>query len=341
VLDFSVLENPKRDLWDSFLALNSFGDLWQTIDYGEFIKKQCPGALARTARLIAIRNGVPEGIAQGVCVAWGRIPKYLGLGTVMTVREGPILSMTSRDRPGLLKSIISAFENLGAKNRIMGIKILWPHKWGYADLFGDMGYENVGTNITYTINLDGGADVLWRHIDGNKRRNIKKALDRGVDFIESSSFEDLEKFYGLILEVAKRHKFVPSPLSWYQTLWKSQSQKDASRLFFTIWKDNNVSGVLAIIHSKTIYALGFGYNSAALEVRPNDLLHWKIMEWGCKRGFLKYHMGEVHPETDSSAGIWRWKREWNGDLDHAYIFRKLISKYGPIERIYDKLKKQE
>jgi len=52
-------------------------------------------------------------------------------------------------------------------------------------------------------------------------------------------------------------------------------------------------------------------------------------------------MGDVYPESahDShEAGIWRWKREWNGDLDPVCIFRKSISKYGLVERIYDRLK---
>jgi hypothetical protein len=39
MVGFSILENPERDLWDSFLAINSIGNLWQTIDYGEFTKK--------------------------------------------------------------------------------------------------------------------------------------------------------------------------------------------------------------------------------------------------------------------------------------------------------------
>ena len=49
-------------------------------------------------------------------------------------------------------------------------------------------------------------------------------------------------------------------------------------------------------------------------------------------------MGEVQPEEGVSAGgIWRWKREWNGDIDHSYVFRKSILKYGLIERVYDRL----
>jgi hypothetical protein len=331
---YSILENPKRDIWDSFLAINSLGNLWQTIDYGESIEKLFPHT--RAARLIATRDGVTEGIAQGI------FSKFFGFGTVMTIQEGPLLSMMSKDKPGVLKSIIPALEKLGVKNRIFRIKILWPCKWGYVDLFRDMGYEHIGTNITYTVDLGKGADDLWRRIYGNKRRNIKKAFDRGVEFIETSRFEDIEEFYGLFLDLARRHNFVPTSLAEFQTIWKSRSQKDSSRLFFARWKGHNVSSVFATIHARTIYALGFGYLGTDLEVRPNDFLHWKIMEWGCKRGFLRYYMGDVRPDAKGShdTGIWRWKKEWNGDLDPVYIFRKSISKYGLIERFYYRLKKE-
>jgi hypothetical protein len=329
---YSILENQKRDIWDSFLDTNSIGNLWQTIDYGEFTKIIYPHI--RTPRLVAMRDGVTEGIAQGI------FSKFLGFGTVMTIQEGPLLSMMSRDKPGVLKSIILALEKLGVKNRVMRIKIEWPRKWGYADLFGSMGYEHVGTKIAYTVDLSGGAEDLWRRINGNKRRNIQKALDRGVEVVETSSFEDIEKFYGLFLDLAERHDFSPTQLSWFQTVWKSRRQKDSSNLFFARWKDNNISSVFTTIHAKTVYALGWGYLGTALEVRPNDLLHWKIMEWGCKRGFLRYHMGYVQPEGKSSheAGIWRWKKEWNGNQEPAYVFRKSISKYGFVENLYDRLK---
>ena len=203
-----------------------------------------------------------------------------------------------------------------------------------------MGYKHVGTNFAYNVDLSRGAEDLWRRIYGNKRRNINKAVSRGVEFTESSSFEDIVKFYDLYLDLAQRHKYVPPPLSWFQAMWNSRSQEDSSKVFFARWRGNNVSSVFATIHAKTIYALGWGYLGTDLEVRPNDLLHWKIMEWGAKRGFLRYHMGDVHLETDSSeGGTWRWKKEWNGDIDDVYIFRKSISKYGLIERVYNRLTK--
>ena len=208
-------------------------------------------------------------------------------------------------------------------------------------MFTNIGYKHVGTSIAYTVDLSRGIEGLWKQMWGNKRKNIKRALERGVEFIETSSFGDIEKFYRLILDVAKRDKFVPGPLSWFQAVWNSRSQKDSSKVFFARWKGNNISSVFATTHAKTIYALGFGYLSTALEVRPNDLLHWKIMEWGCKRGFLKYHLGDAHPEKGSTDGTWRWKREWNGDQEPAYIFQKSISKHVFIEKLCGRLKKYE
>jgi hypothetical protein len=332
---YSFSENPKRDIWDSFLISNSVGNLWQTIDYGESIKQI--RRYTKTVRLVASRGGVAEGLAQGT------FSEIFGFGTVMDILEGPVLSMMTRDRSVLLKAIISNLEKIGVKNRLMGIRVHWPCKWGYVDLFENMGYRHVGSNITYTVDLGRGEEDLWRRINGNKRRNIRKALDRGVEFEESSNFKDIERFYDLYLRIFQRPpKSVPPPLSWFQALWNSQSPKDSSKVFFARWRGNDVSSVFATIHAKTIYALGWGYLGTALEVRPNELLHWKIMEWGCNRGFLKYHMGDVHPEKGASeGGTWRWKKEWNGELDYAYIFRKSISKYGLIERVYNKLTKQE
>lgn len=327
---YTVLENQKNEMWNSFLNANSLGNLWQTTDYGKFASLS-PNA--QTARIIALQDSAVEGVAQGT------FAKYFGFGTVLNVREGPVLGITSEDKLAVLKSIIAALEKFGFDNRVIGIKIQWPYKWGYTDLFTSIGYKQVGTSISYTVDLGKGIDELWKQIWGNKRRNIKRALDRGVEFVESSTFSDIEEFYDLILDVAKRDNFIPGPISWFQAVWNSRDQKDASKVFFARWKGNNVSSVFVTTHAKTIYALGFGYLRTALEVRPNDLLHWKIIEWGCRKGFLKYHMGEVHPE--SKDGVWRWKREWNGDQDPAHIFVKSISKYAFIERLYGRLKKYE
>jgi lipid II:glycine glycyltransferase (peptidoglycan interpeptide bridge formation enzyme) len=82
------------------------------------------------------------------------------------------------------------------------------------------------------------------------------------------------------------------------------------------------------MHSKTVYALAAGSFREGWKVRPNDIMHWKVMEWAYQNGYSKYHMGFVSEplptEGTNSWGIWRWKREWGGDLKRLQIFQKFF-----------------
>ena len=33
---------------------------------------------------------------------------------------------------------------------------------------------------------------------------------------------------------------------------------------------------------------------SALHLRPNDLLHWRAIEWGCREGMTHYSLGGAH-----------------------------------------------
>jgi lipid II:glycine glycyltransferase (peptidoglycan interpeptide bridge formation enzyme) len=106
-------------------------------------------------------------------------------------------------------------------------------------------------------------------------------------------------------------------------------------VFLANWKGKSIAGVYVVTHGKTVYALRAGSLTEGLKVRPNDLMHWKAMEWACTNGYLKYNMGMVDEPTptEKSAkwGIWRWKREWNGCLERYEIFDKtVLPQYKPV-----------
>jgi len=50
------------------------------------------------------------------------------------------------------------------------------------------------------------------------------------------------------------------------------------------------------------------------------------MEWACEHDFSRYYMGlvdnPVPTEGSGALGIWRWKREWSGELDPLVVFDK-------------------
>ena len=60
---FTIIEAPPYDLWNSFLQSSKIGNLAQTFEYGETMRKAYPQI--KVVRLLATENGKPVGLIQG------------------------------------------------------------------------------------------------------------------------------------------------------------------------------------------------------------------------------------------------------------------------------------
>lgn len=340
----SIVENPSAELWKSFLDVFPEGNFEQCFEYGEIAKMAFPKT--RVARLAITRHGELIGVVQGT------YSSYLGFGMSLRVMRGPVVNAENKERLRLVESLLRALENYGKKNRVIHAHILVPEAWQLHEVFNKLGYAPAGRLNEYVVNLEKGVDEIWKNIAHNKRRNIKKAMKEGVEVVQSRNHDDLITFFSMLEAAKKRGRFSSYPLSWFEAVWKIYKPIELSRLFLARWKGKSVSGVFVVIHGKTVYALAAGSLSEGWKVRPNDIMHWKVMEWACRNGYSKYHMGlvsEPSPTEGSSAwGIWRWKKEWKGSLERIQIFDKLfLSRYKLIlkakklvERGYTRLKKQ-
>jgi hypothetical protein len=317
--ELSVVPNISRELWNSFLERHSVGNFEQCFEYGDISRKAF--LRSNVVRLACISNGEITGILQG---AYSR---YFGFGMTLGVMRGPLVNLGDTMSMQVFETLLNALEDHAKKNRVIEARILVPQAWGVDKIFSSLGYSLIGMLNEYVVNLENGVDMLWKRISHNKRKNIKKALSEGVEVFESREREDLLTFYSMLGAAMKRAGFISYPLSWFEAVWDVYPT-DLSKIFLAKWNGKAVSGVFTVMHGKTVFALAAGSFSEGWRVRPNDVMHWKVMEWACHRGYSRYHMGLVHepPPTEGSSswGIWRWKREWNGNLEKLQIFHKFF-----------------
>ena len=318
--EFSIIENPSAELWKSFLSRFPEGNFEQCFEYGEIAKMAFPNT--KVARLALTYDGEPVGTVQGT------YSSYLGFGMSLRVMRGPVANTKNKESLRLVENLLMAVEDYGKKNRIIHTQILVPEAWHMHEAFDKLGYAPAGKLNEYVVNLETGIDELWRSIGHNKRRNVKKAMKEGVEVVQSRNHDDLLTFFSMLEAAKKRGGFSSYPLSWFEAVWKVYGPIELSKVFLGRWKGKSVSGVFVVIHGKTVYALAAGSLSEGWKVRPNDIMHWKVVEWACQNGYSKYQMGLVSepPPTEGSSawGIWRWKREWKGNLERIQIFDKLF-----------------
>jgi len=315
--EYSIIEDLSDKSWDLFLKKHSDGNFEQCFAYGEISKKAFPRTTV--VRLACLHNEKPIGILQGI------YSRYLGFGMTLDATRSPVVNFHGENPVHVVEILLKALENYAKRNKLIEARILVPEIWKIDNAFYSCGYSVVGRLNEYVVSLENGIEWLWKHISHNKRRNIKKAAKKGVKVAESKKMEDLLTFYSMLNAAKKRGGFSSYPLPWFKAVWNVY-KPHLSRIFLAYWNFKAVSGVFTVVHNKTVFALAAGSFREGWEARPNDIMHWKVMEWACRKGYSWYHMGLVPdppPTRGSNAwGIWRWKREWNGKLRRLKVFSK-------------------
>jgi lipid II:glycine glycyltransferase (peptidoglycan interpeptide bridge formation enzyme) len=335
-----VVDDSPQCEWESFLEKFVCGNLQQSFDYGEVMKAYNPRT--RVVRLLALDGDYPVGLVQG------RFNKKFGFGDRLEVGGvyGNGLLVVDKDDERVLRELIADLEERAIKNRVSEALI---YRIGEDHVLESLGYTLIQVFNVYKVALQKSAEELWSNIAYNKRKNIKKAQRQGVEVVEVTSYDGLVSFYDMLSISGKRADFIPHPFSYFYSYLKIFGANDNARVFLAVFDGQYVAGVFVVIHGDTAYALGAGSREDAWSVRPNDMLHWKAMEWACSKGLSHYHMGFVNeppPTKDSPEwGLWRWKREWNGQLEKMFLynkvyrprFKKLV--LAPYEKIYNIMRK--
>ena len=323
MLKYSIIKEPPQESWNSFLSRLSEGNFEQCYEYGEISKLAFPRT--NVARLALIEREKLIGVIQAT------YSSYFGFGMTLSAMCAPVIDTEASDRFNAARALLEALEQHAKDERIIEARILVPEEWGLCKAFSSLNYKPVGAFNEYIVSLKGGAEQLWKRISHNKRRNIKKAMKAGVEVFESRDPKDLLTFYSMLKAAEKRGGFSSYPLTWFEAIWRIY-KPELSRVFLARWNGKEVSGVFIVIHGKKVYALAAGSFKEGWKARSNDIMHWKVMEWACERGFTEYYMGLVSDpppsQNSSSWGVWRWKREWRGNLRKLLVYEKtFLPKY--------------
>ena len=131
------------------------------------------------------------------------------------------------------------------------------------------------------LDLSRGPDALFRKFSENKRTNIKKAIKFGVSVEPAKHAEDISAYYAICSDWSRR-KGLPIPPE--EEFEQNFALINNRALFLARHEGKIIAGVVIRFfpHGIMEYAANSSLESA-LRFRPNDLLHWRAIEWGCMR----------------------------------------------------------
>lgn len=220
-------------------------------------------------------TGVLTGIKSGDCIQSG-----LSVRPQIALRRGGDSALAVGD---LIAGLLAEAE---------GAKLIDLFAW--ADMvslieprFRRRQYEGV-----VMLDLSRGPGALFRDFSENKKRNIKRAVKSGVSVASAKNVDEIREYYQVCVDWCRR-KCLPIPgEEKFQEIFALKGNR---LLFLARHQDKIIAGVVIRFfpHGVMEYAANSSLENA-LHLRPNDLLHWRVIEWGCREGITKYSLGGTH-----------------------------------------------
>jgi lipid II:glycine glycyltransferase (peptidoglycan interpeptide bridge formation enzyme) len=194
---------------------------------------------------------------------------------------------------------------------------VWSEMAGFVEpRFRRKPYEGV-----VMLDLSGGPDALFRKFSENKRTNIKKAIKYGVVVAPAKGAEEISAYYRICVDWSIRKNLpIQSEEEFQQNFDLTQNRL----LLLAHHAGTIIAGVVIRFFPGGVmeYAANSSLRSA-LHLRPNDLLHWRAIEWGCSEGLTKYSLGGAHLFLRKFGGVIKPTTRCRLDLSifRRYAFR--------------------
>jgi CelD/BcsL family acetyltransferase involved in cellulose biosynthesis len=199
-----------------------------------------------------------------------------------------------------LRKLVEGMIQLAAQNKILKLDL----RGVYPDSPTLCAYSQ---HVMHDIDLRPGKEEVWKRIHQMHRRNIRIAQENDIEILHGKTIEHLRDFYRLHLYTRRRQGVPIQPWKFFERLKKLLLDRGHGFLLLA-YKDQECIAGAIFLHWKAILTYKYGASKDdGLKYRPNNLVMWTAIQWGCDQGFALFDMGRTDLEN---TGLRTFKSRW-------------------------------
>lgn len=262
--------------WEGFLWHHPLGQYQQSLRWARV--KQGDGWQA------SLHTWGPTGQIEGGFLL---LTKHSRVGRIGFINKGPVLA---RESPASVQDAFRRVFDVARSQRLRALILQPPDGSSIRseDLrrFGFCRAPVPGIiDATLIASLEGGREAIMARLSRTARKEVRSALQHGVDIMEGTRSE-LPRFFELMCHTCRRQRVTPNPAS-VEGLYRRWDEfgPDIKVLFARV-QGELVAGLLLLRFGTTCTFEKKGWNEQASDAHPNTLLNVEAMirtaDWGCK-----------------------------------------------------------
>lgn len=238
-----------------------------------------------------------------------RVP-LLELVSIFPGYGGPVVSSDESTGIDLLLDAVGDVDGLNLMHTVRTNDLGFTR---YGKAFAKHGYEPIGVNCRFRIDLARDWEAIRDDMHKERRRALRTMTDHDVTIRDESLEEDLDTTYDAYYENIERAGGTPYPRAFFEELHAELGDdvtvfvanvdgQDVGRyIYFHDHDQNSLHHFFAAIGEEAYY-----------EYHPSELLHAHAIQWGQEEGFRWYDFGGTG--ADFTDGGFRHKERYGGEL---------------------------
>lgn len=315
----TIKEIENKSEWEKFVLSYNEANFLQSWNWGEFHQN-----LGKTIRRVGFFEE-KELVGIMLCIV-----EKARRATYLTVPGGPLINWENQELVSLFKETITGIaKKEGAAFVRIRPQIFETEK--NSKLFENLGAKSapmhLHAELTSQLDLIKSEDELMADMRKTTRYEIRQALKLRIKITVSKDLNDLDEFYELQKETAKRQNFVEFDKKFLKEQFSVFVKDNQVLLYTATLEGKNLAQAFIIFYGEEA---DYHYGASTLDGRKHPgayLIQWEAIKEAKKRGLKRYNLWGVAPEGEIDHrfyGVSIFKRGFGGEDINFLHARDLV-----------------
>jgi len=170
---------------------------------------------------------------------------------------------------------------------------------------GTVGFRHV-------LELDSDPERLFGSFKREIRKAVHKAERSHIEVHLGQSRADIETYFRMHCDTRHRLGVLVQPKRFFVQLWEKMLSRGLGFTALAYKGREPIAGEVFLALNGHLMAMYGASDPAHWELRPNNLVMWKAIEWGCARGYRDLDLGRTDLDQ---PGLRNFKRRWGASED--------------------------
>jgi hypothetical protein len=202
------------------------------------------------------------------------------------------------------------------------VRLAQERRWKHLEIRGGKFFRLAARSATkfygHTLDLRSGAQELTTRFASPVRRAIRKAERNDVSAVVVCNRPAIGDFYRLHVQTRRRHGLPPQPASFFLNIYEHIIRPDLGFIVLAQHRSRAIAAAIFFRFGKNaLYKYGAS-DKRFQELRANNLVMWRGIQFLARNGTEKLHFGRTACEND---GLRRFKLSWGTEEDTIDYFR--------------------